>query len=231
MPTDPFSAIVYVFLLIPGLLYISLRENHRTTKKQSAFRETATVIFASALSLLCSFLLLLFISLFVEGTRLWVAGLIATPDALQAERPIEFVLLLLLLLIIATVFAYFAAHPIAHRLIERLGISQGRVQKTFSGWNRAFTAMPGHLVMVSVQFTNGDWMQGPLASYNPSADETMDRSLTLCGEIHFRSKSSSESSSMDGKQMIVIHASEIQYLAVTYMAPDESDENLGYHRR
>ncbi len=231
MPTDPFSAIVYVFLLIPGLLYISFRENHRTTKKQSAFRETATVIFASALSLLGSFLLLLFISLFVEGTRLWVAGLIATPDAVRAERPIEFFLLLLLLLIIATVFAYFASHPFAHQLIARLRISHGRVQKTFSGWSRAFKAMPGHLVMVSIQFTNGDWIQGPLASYNPSADETIERSLTLYGEIHFRSKSSSESSPMDGRQMVVIQASEIQYLAVTYVTPDESDDNLKYHSR
>lgn len=231
MPTDPFSAIVYVFLLIPGLLYVSLRENHLSTRKQSAFRETATVIFASALSLLSSFLLLMLISLFAGSTRLWLANIIASPDAVRAERPIEFFLLLLMLLIIATVFAYLASHPAAHQLIERLRISHGRVQKTLSGWNRAFKAMPGHLVMVSVQFTNGDWIQGPLASYNPSADETMDRSLTLYGEILFRSKNSAEASPLDGKQMVVIHASEIQYLAVTYVASESDDENHKLHRR
>lgn len=231
MPSDPFSAVVYVFLLIPGLVYVSLRENHRPKPKQSVFRETATVIFASALSLLATTVLSLFIALFVNEARSGFAALIASPDQVRQLHPIKFFTLWLLFLLIATVFAYGAAHPAAQALFARMRLNKGRVDISSSGWSAAFNALPGMLVIVSIQFNNGDWMQGPLYTFTPGAEDTMDRSLSLYGEIIFRGKDSETAEPLAGKQMIVVQASEIHFLSVVFESPEDTEERLTHHRR
>lgn len=214
MPTDAFSAILYVFLLVPGLVYTRQIERRRSYGKMSAFRETATVVVASSAALLTSWIFVILLST-IPVLNPWVNAMMADPDGVRAENPLVYSGCIILILALAVTFGFIGGQPRINQWIARIGSHEDDVKLYQSGWTVAFDTKGRKIpVIVSVQLKNGDWLQGPIDHWNQSPDETPDRSFTLKGPIWFRSSTAEIDELLDQDQAVVISAAEIEYLTV-----------------
>ncbi|UTM47247.1 DUF6338 family protein [Glutamicibacter mysorens] len=213
MPTDPFSAIIYVLLLVPGIVYTRQIERRRTTGKLSVFRETASVVIASSASIFMVWAVVVLLSL-IPSVFPWVSVMVSDPDSVRTEKPIVYSGLLMGLLFLSVLFGYLGGQPWMAKFFSWLNEREGDIKLHRSAWSVAFEAPKGTYVILSVQFKNGDWLQGPLHHSNPSPDETDDRSLMVEGPILFRSAEADEANVLDQEQTVIISASEIRYLSV-----------------
>lgn len=143
----------------------------------------------------------------------WVSVLLSDPDSVRTEKPIVYSGLLMGILALSVVFGYLGGQPWMSKLFSWVNEREGDIKIHQSAWTVAFEAPKGTYVILSVQFKNGDWLQGPLHHSNPSPDETDDRSLMVEGPVLFRSAETSEPELLDQEQTVVISASEIRYVS------------------
>lgn len=214
MPTDAFSAILYVFLLVPGLVYTRQIERRRSYGKMSAFRESATVVVASSAALLMSWISVILLSS-IPALNPWVNAMIADPDGVRTENPLIYSACIIFVLALAVFFGFVGGQPTVSQWIANIGSHEDDVKLYQSGWTVAFDTMGRKIpVIVSVQLKNGDWLQGPLDHWNQSPDETSDRSFTLRGPIWFRSSTAENDELLSQDQAVVVSAAEIEYFTV-----------------
>lgn len=220
MPTDLFSAIVYVFLLVPGIVYVRQIERHRVTGESSVFRETATVIVASSATMIATWIVAVFLTVF-PALRRWISALLSNPSGVQEERPLLYSSMLILALAVSVAIAYVAGLPWVQNKLLTFEPEVDEMKLNTSAWSLLFdkNESEGPLI-VSVQLKNGDWIQGPLQYWNPSPKESSDRSFVLYGPIWFRSSEADEEELLNVEQAFIISAAEISHLSVT-MDPDK----------
>ncbi|MGP5024973.1 DUF6338 family protein [Glutamicibacter ardleyensis] len=214
MPSDLISVIIYVFLLVPGIIYTKQMERHRPQGKLSTFAETATVIVASSVSIVLTGTIAVLLCFF-PAIQPWILSMITEPNLVRRENPLEYVTIIVIALLVAVSIGYVGGHPKLHRMLGEAGPRESELRNNSSAWNVAFEHKAKESVIVTAQLKNGDWIQGPLHHWNPNPDETQDRAFVLYGPIWFRSsEAETEEELLNENQMFVIAASEIAYLTV-----------------
>lgn len=219
MPTEPLAALVYIFMLVPGIVFVHKSEMHRPTIRRSIFRETSAVIVVSAVCF-AAVALVAFIWSFFDGE---VANLfyqfLTSPDALLKKDPQLLVAVVLSSLLIATAVGFSMGTKGFQSGLDQLMGGADAINRTHSGWAEAFELYPAAEVVVGVQLKSGTWVQGQMYTYNPLPHDDPDRSLTLTGNIRYRTQNMDETASFEGLTMLIIQASEIDFLAVGHNEP------------
>lgn len=227
MPTDPFSAIIYVLLLVPGIVYTRQSELRKSAGKLSAFRETAIVVISSSFALFLTWLTVVIFS-WIPAVSSWLSMMIRDPELVRSENPLKYSGVLFGLLIVASLYAYIMALPSVSKFLNKVSRRDGDARIGESAWGIVFDAPRGTTVIATVEFDSGDWMQGPISSWNHSPDETENRSLVLEGPILLRRTDETNATLMNQEQSIVIGAGVIRYLSAMQ---DPTDMWLTHYRR
>ena len=222
MPTEPLAALVYVFLLVPGIAYSFASEKHRASGKRSAFKETATVVVVSSICVVILLSIILAVSLFLAPVRDWASAFIATPNELVKEHPLGVLGIIIIFLLSASVLGLLLGQKATQNFVRGLLHRDDHIEPDVSGWWKSFELIPEATKRVSVQLKSGRWVSGELRSYNPSPDESQDRSLVLVGRINFRGPGDPREQVLENVQSVVIQASEIDYLGVSYYGSEDA---------
>ncbi|MEE2569566.1 DUF6338 family protein [Pseudarthrobacter sp. J64] len=228
MPTEPIAAIVYICLLLPGIAFIWNFEGHRPSIKRSVFRETATVVIASAASLLSVFVCIYVAAFFVDSVQRGLLQFFVDPAVLLKDDSQQFLGVLLGGVVASVLVGAFYGSATAHRWF-RLAVQSiyalfrkdvPSLERGLSAWTAAFEALPGHDVRIGAQLKSGTWIQGNLYTFNQDGHDGPDRALTLSGDILYRLAESAEVRELEGFSMVVLHSSEIEFMTVGHeLAP------------
>lgn len=220
MPAEPIAAIIYVFLLMPGLTYLFQSERRRAAPRRSPFRETSIVIVASAIFLGIPLILwAVFSYIFPQLRSELVDALVNFTDGFR-DQPVEYLLGTVAYLVVASSLAYLAASDFVQNMINSFSGTPS-IRTNHSGWSIAFDAMGKEAILVaSLQLKSGAWIQGFVASYSPTVEESDQRSIVLSGSILVRSSAKGEVTRIEDGHQIVVQASEIEYMTVSYLDPN-----------
>lgn len=231
MPTEPLAALIYVCLLLPGIAFVWKYEGHRSVVKRSAFRETATVVIASVASLIAVLLAHYVLAFFSEAARTTLRQFFLDPGELFRNDSQLFLGTVLLDLTAAVGVGAFFGSRSADRLRKKFDVWSRALRckqltgldRGLSGWGAAFERMPDHLVNVGVQLKSGAWLQGVLHTYSQTGDEGPDRALTLSGSVYYRRADGDEVHPLEDYSVVIVQASEIDYLTVGYAPAPVAD--------
>lgn len=220
MPTEPLAALVYVVLLVPGIAYSYQTEKLRPRGKRSVFRETATVVVASSTFLVLTLFLSLVVALFVPAFSSWLDVFISNPAKLFLSDPRLTLISIFGGLLLASAMGIFFGSSVGQAIVHKVLGGESKIRHHVSAWSTAFELHPEANVMVSVQLKSGNFIYGQLFGFSPTPDEDSDRAFTLSGPIHFRGANADDIELLENANMVVVHASEIDYLSVAYVHPE-----------
>lgn len=212
MPITPVAAILYIFLLVPGLIFLVRRDEHRPTRTRSVFRETAIVVFASAICTSVTLGLLILVSAKWPSLVTSLVDFLKDPANIASIHPRATFVLALGFMTITSAVAWLGGSPGAHSLWTKLRGKLGSIERQPTGWHAALKANPGQELLVGVKLKSGAWIQGSYAHHSDSAQEDGDRSLVLQKPLSFQAKDTRKLVANDSFDRLVVHASEIEYL-------------------
>jgi hypothetical protein len=215
---------LFVCLLLPGICYVSQLERGARPSKSltvSVFRETAAVVFASIV------LLLLGLLLFSVLRGIWPQH---TPNvgALErdwhqyvvSEREADYVAWWGLGLIAFACLVGFvvARFDLMGKVEDVVGDDNG--SRSESAWWSAFQhAGKTHYNYLYCRLEDGSHIEGPLASFNPSPDETDDRSLQIGAPYTLRDGSGVVTTYDTG--VIVVSSRRLSWMRVIWLSPED----------
>lgn len=233
MPTEPLAAVLYICLLLPGIAFLWSYEGHASIVKRSVFRETAIVVVASAASLLSVLVLHHLASFAFQPLRIVIRQFFTDPAVLFRSDSQLFLTVVFADLALAVALGFFYGSNVANRMLRNAKGFWYKFRKKDtpfdrgqSGWNTAFEMYPDHRVVVGVYLKSGAWLQGTLKTWTHTAEETGERALTLTHDLMYRSPDSEVAHALEGYSIIVVQASEIDYLTVGYIESDSPSECL-----
>jgi hypothetical protein len=242
MPTTLSSLLIFVVLLLPGFAYLVGKERHGTERHTSPFRETVAIVAASVTSELAVLGLFAAIrALFPSWTPDVGAVILHGGGAYAASHYRSLAILGLILLAASTGLAYLATVPSFRRFFARVPVIGAYPHdSTVSGWWVLFEKWrvihktvpgkkPGKTREVKVSrrvkagclLDDGSYVSGWLASFNNSADDSLDRDLVLRAPIEVRPKGAPEPMQHPSASAASIPASRIVTLFVGYVEPAE----------
>jgi hypothetical protein len=219
MPTTVADLAAYILLLVPGLVFVFTRERHRPTVRRSVFRETATVIFASAITVAIVVAVVAITSWFWPWLARTLRRLAGQDPTLLADHVVELFLGGCLLIVLASLLAWLFGTKWAHSVWSKRPWNKSLVEQDASAWNVIFgEAEPNERVLVGCQLKSGWWVEGALFTFDNSGDSDPNRALTLTGEIASRGPDAKDVKPITGYGSMVVEAGEIEFMLVAYEA-------------
>ncbi|MFI5489194.1 DUF6338 family protein [Micromonospora echinaurantiaca] len=232
VPSSLLGAILFLFLLTPGLAYVLRRERVIPEARRSTFRESVQVVAASAISLFAAGLL------FSAARSIWpshtlnVRGLIQAPGTFAVGHHVELAWWSIGFLATATVLAWVAADPripksrlaawMGGLAIIRAVVGPPARIRPESAWYvlaHRYDDDPG-LIHVAAQLDDGSCIVGYLFQYNIDTDEGQDRDMVLHGPLGLVAADGTRHNL--GASFTVISARRIVRLDVTHL-PSSAD--------
>lgn len=210
VPSTWLSAVLFVVLIAPGLLFDLLAERRRAGAPESAFREASRVVLAS---LVFSSLGLGVVDLVRTVEPTWMPD----ADRLVAEPHqylVEHYRLILGALLLGGSVALGAAW-LAHWLLSR---KYGSGLRTLSSWRKVFRdELPAGVAAphVRVRLTNGTVFTGLVAQYTADLD-LADREIVLAPPLFSRTGANKLTPLPVEWQRLILPASSIESIAVQY---------------
>lgn len=208
---------MYILLLVPGLVFVFTRERHRPTVRRSAFRESATVVFASAICVAI-------VAAVVALVSLWWPWLASGLEKVAKQDP-EFIdshlsglfLAACAFIFVASVLAWLLGTEWAHKIWSRRPWDKSLVDQEASAWSVIFDqGGPDDVVLIGAQLKSGWWVEGALFTFDNSGDPSPNRAITLTGDLSARGPNAKTARPIGGYGALVIEAGEIEYLLVAY---------------
>lgn len=177
------SALVYLVLLIPGIVYVKTSERHRASLKLSAFRETSNIIFASVVSLFALAIPVVLVALLSNQFGELVASVLTDPVGVFVRAPVQFVACAVGAVIVASAFAGVAGSSFVSSMAEKFLAKKTNIRNHWSAWVSAFevSEMQGNVRLVSLTLKDGSWLQGALYSYSAIPEDSPERAIVLYG--------------------------------------------------
>lgn len=217
MPTSALEAVLYVFLLFPGIAFTSARERHRPITTKSVLRETAAIVLSSAALIGVIFTAVLVAGFFVPDIARWLKDLSQDSGSLL-ERDSQFFFSMMIGLLLASIaLGWLAGSKAAHQLWLKVTFREKAPDLDQSLWSTAFRIYENSpSVMVALQLKSGVYLEGRLHSWDRSGDESPTRSLMLTGDIMCRMKLGEKPEILD-EAILVVHDSEIDFMVVNHM--------------
>lgn len=208
MPTTVTGLLLFVVLLLPGFAYVVGRERRGVERRLTAFRESATVVAVSVaceIAVLCGFAVIRLVLPWITPD---VGRLIREGDAYVGTHYGSLAVWGLLLLLAAITLAYAMAMEETRQFLQRLAARKWvrRIgdfpplrplmrlltataphTSTVSAWWLMFEDWhPGLDVHVGCLLDDGSYIEGRLASFNRSADDSPDRDIVLTAPLKHR---------------------------------------------
>jgi hypothetical protein len=239
MPTTLTGLLLFVVLLLPGFAYLVGKERHGTERHTSPFRETVAVVAASVTSELAALAVFAVVRWLGSSWTPDVGALIGHGGGAYAVGHYRSLATLgLILLGASTALAYIATVPgVRRRFTWMPGIGAYPHDSTVSSWwllfekwpvirktvpgrktGRARKIMVTRSVHVGCVLDDGSYVQGPLSSFNNSADDSLDRDLVLEAPLEYRPPGAPDVVSYPASA-VSIAASRIVSLFVGYVDP------------
>ncbi|WP_182526779.1 DUF6338 family protein [Nocardioides dongkuii] len=226
MPTTLTGLLIFVVLLAPGFVYVVVTERGPFTRaSHSVLRETASI---ALVSLLCDLVALAVYGLAAavsKGRLTSLRALIEDTSGLWTEDRVRMLLTGLSLLLLACLAALTVAALVnntngfaaikAHRPISWVLPAKG--SRTESAWWVVLRHEHRDLHRrVTCYLADGTRVRGWLRNFNPAANESQDRELTLTAPIRLTAGDGTHRKIKSGN--ITISAHQIQFLHVDYYA-------------
>ena len=205
IPTTLSGIFLFLVVLIPGFIYVSVREGHRPIRKLSAFRETAAVVAASAASYVPAVIVLAVVSLTVPSINGEMGQALADPGKYYAAHAYRS---------IGGLLAFVATGSVVAFLRGRRRAFSSKPDAGASAWWQVFSSdndnAPDAVRRVSVYLKDGSMLVGNLKSFNNEAEEHADRDLILQAPLSFQNAGSENLYALEGTA-VVVSAREIQF--------------------
>jgi len=202
----------FLALVAPGIVFELRRERRRGRHQETAFREASRVALGSLVFTLAAVLLMTAVQ--AAGAHLFVrpADWLTRGEAYAREHLTLIVVSVAVELAIACALAWGFEALFAHRRGEAATVQQR------SAWAQALrTDRPaGSRAWAHAQLENGTSFYGYVRSYTPSGPLT-ERELVLEGEALTCEKDEETKVIGEDWRRVVIPASKITYLRVTYL--------------
>jgi hypothetical protein len=227
MPTTLAGLLIFVIALSPGFCYILRRERIFVSRDFSTFRESASVILGSILSLGISLSVFsIFRSIFPKHTP-DIGALVRTPklyiDAHYAYLAWWGVAILATACIISViaphVFRWWSEQDLRSKLPDWASkhIGSGQDIKLVPAWWEVFEANPDKSRRVVCKLEDGSHVEGVLHTYSHASNETGDRDFVLGAPLIIRDPDGDALKEDVGG--LVISAKRLMYLYVDYIDP------------
>lgn len=223
MPLTPIAALLYLFFLVPGLVFVSRAETHLPRRERSVFRETARVIFASvgcaAVVLVLYIVVSIWWTLPIDG----VVKFTANPMETFTARPRASIFWMMVFLGLASAVAWAAASKRIYHLGRTiLWTGTGDDVQGITAWQSVLLPPSGEdvEVMVGVQLKSGIWVEGAHDAHSDVEEENGDRQIILRSPLKYRLKDDDSVEELGHFDRMVISASEIDFMA-TFLADQE----------
>jgi hypothetical protein len=216
MPTSALGVAFYVFALFPGVAFIFAREGHQPAVKRTALRETATLVFVSAI---CDAVVAVSIAI----ASLWWADLrirlheVVSGDLLWVQKnPAASIVTAIGIALIATLLGYLLGSEWADKHgLDR--IWRSAIPRDTSAWTRLFNEAPEDaLVEVAVVLKSGEWVGGTLYEFDNNPDSNPHRAIILT-QPRYRPDGSDDAAPIEGADYLVIEAGEIEQLHAAFV--------------
>ncbi|WP_420369391.1 DUF6338 family protein [Curtobacterium sp. L1-20] len=173
IPTTFAGLAVLVVALLPGFVFVSLRDRQGPSRTRAAFRETSVVLAVSAASYVLPAVGLALVAVTNADARAQLEAFLREPVAAWQDRPLLVFAVVVLAIVLAAAVAGVGA------LISR---HDSRHDPTASAWWNVFSANDkgdAAVRRVSVHLTDGTLIVGNLNSFSREVAEHGDRELVL----------------------------------------------------
>jgi hypothetical protein len=222
MPTSALGVAFYVFALFPGVAFIFAREGHQPAVKRTALRETAALVFVSAI---CDAI----VAALVATASIWWTDLrtrlreLAAGDLRWVQDHLA-----------ASIFAAIGTAALATLLGYLLGsewankrglnrIWRSAIPRDTSAWTRLFGDAPeNEAVQVAMVLKSGGWVSGVLWEFDNDPDPHPQRAIVLT-QPQYRPSGTDDVEPLEGVDYVVIEAGEIQQLHAAFVPVDETE--------
>jgi len=223
VPTSIWGVAFYVFALFPGVAFVFAREGHRASSKRSAFRETASVVFVSAVCDAVVALVVVAIALSVPGVANTITAML-DGDLSWARSNFGWALVFALLaLAAATLLGFFLGSKWAHDHGMKL-LWSAAIPRDISAWQKILYPDERVEVKVGLTLKSGAWVSGTLWDFDNDADNSPHRTITLSGDLSARSSGSEEPVPLSETDWVVVEAGDIELLQASYYQPAEEGD-------
>ena len=223
MPTSIWGVAFYVFALFPGVAFVFAREGHHASSKRSALRETASVVFVSAVCDAAVALVVVAVAVAVPEVAKVITAML-DGDLSWARTNFGWALVYTLLaLTAATLLGFFLGSKWAHDHGMKLFWSAA-IPRDVSAWQKILYPEERLEVKVGLTLKSGAWVSGTLWDFDNDADNSPHRTITLSGELSARSGGSEEPVPLTETDWVVVEAGDIELLQASYYRPaDDAD--------
>lgn len=224
MPTTTLGLLLFVVLLVPGFAYTIVRERAVPERRSSAFRETASVAFASVILGAVALTFFALVRLLIPEITPDVGELIADPYAYTAEHYALVGLWAAGLLALASVLAVRAAQSEWQGWLAWLAGPDARTAH-MSAWSRMFS-QSNEPIYVGCTLDDGSYVGGFLLFSSRSSDESDERDIALSGRVDYRPDPGSAMTRLPSVGGVVISASRIRLMSLSYYDRDVAEALL-----
>ncbi|MBF4632767.1 hypothetical protein ITJ42_16240 [Clavibacter michiganensis subsp. phaseoli] len=217
IPTTLTGILLLLILLLPGFVFVTLRERHQPTRKLSVFRETSVVLAATTASYLLPALVVTGVVWFNEAFRRDVALALSTPATYVADHPLRIAAATAAWVLVGTgIGALLGTKRLAPFLVGTPG---------GSAWWKLFDPNPelvagDFTTEVTATLDDGTVVTGTLYSWNRNAEDGPDREFTLQAPLWLQTPKQRRVQELDAAA-ITISARTIRYITVRYIVSDE----------
>jgi hypothetical protein len=214
IPTTITGIVILLLLVLPGFVFVTLRERHQPARKLSVLRETSAVLAATLGAYLVPFVATVVVALIWSAFRADLASALGSPTTYESVHPFRTAVF-----VVAWVLAGAAvACLLGSRWVGRRFSSEGG-----SAWWKMFE--PAGLkpetydVEVTATLTDGSTITGTLYSWSRDGEDTPDRELVLQQPLWIQPASSTKVKELGGATMS-ISARNARTIAVRYIMKD-----------
>lgn len=225
LPSTIGQLALLVALLLPGLAFSLHREWHLPRPKVSAFRESASVLFAGvAVDILVAVIAVAALHFFPSLGVDWQFSAASAATITAPEFSSVFWRAIVLLLF-AIAIGWFAGGRAARKMASKLRlVDNGRSEG--SVWWILFDQKQvpeGTIPYVGIELNDGQWFEGYVSTFSTVTDDTPDRELTLVHPIKYREAGgNTDPEVMDGVDAVALSARQMRFVRVTYLPDAES---------
>lgn len=225
MPTSALGVAFYVFALFPGVAFIFAREGHQPAVKRSVLRETAALVFVSAVCDAIIAAAVAFVSIW-WGTLRTRLGEVLSGDLgwVQNNVPAS-VFIAIGTAGLATLLGYFLGSQWAETHGLRR-IWKSAIPRDTSAWKKLFDAAPDNtVVQVAVILKSGGWVSGELYEFDADPDPHPHRAIVLT-QPQYKPSDSDDAAPLEGVDWIVIEAGDIEQLQAAFVEVEELEDTV-----
>lgn len=212
----------YVFALFPGVAFIFAREGHQPAAKRSVLRETAALVFVSAI---CDAVVALVLAL-VASCSGWVRSHLDQLFAGDLSWARDHLLPSVAIVVLAAGAATALGYLFGTKWMHDHGLKwlwKSAIPRDTSAWKSLLDPEEQVIVEVTLVLKSGAWVTGTMYSFDNDPDPHPHRSIVLTQPTYRAPGAAEDSDPTTLGDYFVVEAGEIEVLQVVHRTPSEEE--------